>query len=116
MFCHGLFHCCLSLLVVCCHKQNMIDNTLYLRVSLVRLFANIGGVALTIWCRSRSAPPAKSKRLSGPAKIQSDSKQTRSEIWYGSLPKSKTAPVPTYQHRSKPLKSKRLSALQKGLG
>ena len=32
------------------------------------LKCNIGGVALTIWCRSRSAPPAKSKRLSGPAK------------------------------------------------
>ena len=48
-------------------SKNMIDNTLYLRVSLVMLFADIG-VALTIWCHSRSAPPAKSKRLSGPAR------------------------------------------------
>ena len=64
MFCHGLFHCCLSKNM----EKNMIDNTLYLRVSLVMLFANIGGVALTIWCHSRSAPPAKPKRLSGTAR------------------------------------------------
>ena len=46
--------------------------------------------------------------------IQGDSKQTRSEIWRCSLPKSKTALVPTYQHRRKPSKSKRVSGPAEG--